>query len=63
MTIKRQLEALHMLGVLHMREIEDTNITGKTIKRPYYSRADGIGPRASRHQKSYYRDTGTQGHK
>jgi hypothetical protein len=43
-TIKRQLEALHMLEVLDMHEIEDHNFKGETIMRPHYTLADGIDP-------------------
>jgi hypothetical protein len=44
-TVDRQLQALHMLEVLDVDEIEDT-IAGKPYQRWYYSLADGMEPEA-----------------
>jgi hypothetical protein len=43
-TVDRQMQALHMLGVLEVEEVEETNITGKPVTRWNYSLADGIEP-------------------
>lgn len=44
-TVDRQLQALHMLGVLTVNE-EETTIAGRDVIRWHYSLADGIDPSA-----------------
>lgn len=44
-TVDRQLQALHMLGVLDVDETDEA-WGGKTVTRWYYSLADGIDPSA-----------------
>lgn len=44
-TVDRQLQALHMLGVLDCDE-QDTSWAGKDVTRWYYGLADGIEPTA-----------------
>jgi hypothetical protein len=49
-TVDRQLQALHMLGVLEVDEIEEpAAVGGKTIMRWYYRLADEIDPKALDH--------------
>jgi hypothetical protein len=43
-TIDRQMQALHMLGVLDVDEAEEIGVTGKPTTRWYYSLAEGITP-------------------
>jgi DNA-binding transcriptional ArsR family regulator len=44
-TVDRQMQALHMLGVLEVEELED-KIAGRSVTRWYYSLAEGIDPKA-----------------
>ncbi|OOK74656.1 bacterial regulatory, arsR family protein [Mycobacterium kansasii] len=44
-TVDRQLQALHMLGVLDCEE-EEITWSGKDVTRWYYSLTDGINPHA-----------------
>jgi hypothetical protein len=45
-TIDRQMQALHMLGVLDCDELDTVGVTSKPTTRWYYTLADGIRPDA-----------------
>ena len=57
-TVDRQLQALHMLGVLDCDE-EDSTWAGRDTTRWYYRLSDGIEPSALSPAKSLTRFSGT----
>jgi hypothetical protein len=45
-TVDRQLQALHMLGVLDVDEVDELTLDGKSVTRWVYRLADGMDPDA-----------------
>jgi hypothetical protein len=58
-TVDRQLQALHMLGVVDVAEVEEQTKAGQPTTRWYYTIANGIDPTAIDPQKLPEKSVGT----